>query len=53
MTAKADAAQSALLPSLIQDNIISSTVDVSGPSTTKTINNIDDFNLANTEGFVS
>jgi hypothetical protein len=53
MAAEVEAAQSALLPSLIQDNIISSTVVVSGPSNTNNINDNDDFNLADTEGVVS
>ncbi|KAF8241768.1 hypothetical protein K440DRAFT_641234 [Wilcoxina mikolae CBS 423.85] len=55
MTAEVDAAQSALLSSRVQYDIISSTVDVSGTSNTNT-NNIndnsnDDFNVADTEKY--
>lgn len=51
MTAEVEAAQSALLPTRVRHDMISSTVDVSGTSNTNNINDNcnDDFNVADTE----
>jgi hypothetical protein len=51
MTAEVEAAQSGLLPTCVQHDMIFSTVDVSGTSNTNNINDNcnDDFNVADTE----